>query len=64
MLEKRLEAIANQSSLQEVGIVRPYLVEWDTVPYPPKFKTPTLQAFNGKGLLNQHIYYFKSQTGM
>ena len=33
------------------------------VPYPPKFKALTLQAFDGKGSLNQHIYYFKSQTG-
>jgi len=30
--------------------------------YPPKFKAPTLQAFDGKGSPNQHIYYFKSHT--
>ena len=44
-------------------MVWPYLVEWDLVPYPPKFKAPTLQAFDGKGSSNQHMYYFKSQTG-
>jgi len=44
-------------------VVRPYPAEWDLIPYPPKFKAPTLQAFDGKGSLNQHIYYFKSQTG-
>ena len=62
-LEQRLEALANQKILQEVGVVQPYLVEWDLIPYPPKFKAPTLQAFDGKGSPNQHIYYFKSQTG-
>ena len=30
---------------------------------PLKFKVPTLQTFDGKGSPNQHIYYFKSQTG-
>ena len=55
-LEQRLEVL-------EAGVVRSYSVEWDLVPYPPKFKALTLQAFDGKGSLNQHIYYFKSQTG-
>ena len=44
-------------------MVRPYPAEWDLVPYPPKFKTLTLQAFDCKGSPNQHIYYLKSQTG-
>ena len=56
-LERRLEALANRKDLQEVGVVRPYPAEWDLVPYPPKFKAPTLQAFDGKGSPNQHIYY-------
>ena len=29
----------------------------------PKFKAPTLHTFNGKRSPNQHIYYFKFQTG-
>ena len=62
-LEQRLEALTNRKGLQEVGVVRPYPTEWDLVPYPPKFKAPTLQAFDGKGSPNQHIYYFKSQIG-
>ena len=48
-LEQHLEALANQKSLQEAGVLRPYPAEWDLVPYPPKFKTPTLQAFDGRG---------------
>ena len=62
-LEQRLEALTNRKGLQEAGVVRPYPTEWDLVPYPSKFKAPTLQAFDGKGSPNQHIYYFKSQTG-
>ena len=61
-LEQRLEALANRDGLQDVRIVRPYPAEWDTTPYPPKFKAPILHTFDGKGSSNQHIY-FKSQTG-
>jgi len=50
-----------QSSRSEV--VRLYPVEWDSTPYPPCFKAPNLHAFDSKGSPNQHIYYFKSQTG-
>ena len=56
-----MEALTNWKGLQEAGVVRPYPTEWDLVPYPSKFKAPTLQAFDGKGSLNQHIYYFKAQ---
>ena len=62
-LEKHLEALTNQKGLQEAGVVRSYPAEWDLVPYPLKFKALTLQAFDGKRSLNQHIYYFKFQTG-
>jgi len=60
-LEQCLEALPNRKGLQE-GVVRPYPTEWDLFPYPPKFKAPTLQVFDGKEPSNQHIYYFKSQT--
>ena len=62
-LEKRLEAISNRSNLQEIGVVRLYPVEWDSSLYPPRFKAPNLQAFDDKGSPNQHMYYFKFQTG-
>jgi len=44
-------------------MTHPYLLEWDSVPYPSKFKSPTLHTYNGKSSLNQLIYYFWSQTG-
>jgi len=61
-LEQHLEVLINRKGLQEARVVQPYQAEWDLVLYPPKFKDPTLQAFDGKGSPNQHIYYFKSQT--
>ena len=45
-------------------MTRPYPLEWDSVPYPSKFKLPTLHTYNGKNSPNQHIYYFWSQTGI
>ena len=33
------------------------------MPYPPKFKPPTLYTYDGERSPNQHIYYFRSQTG-
>jgi len=41
-LKQRMEALTNRKGLQEAGVVRLYPTEWDLVPYPPKFKVPTL----------------------
>jgi len=62
-LEQRLEALTSQKGLQEAGVIRSYPAEWDLVFYPLKLKAPTLQVFDSKRSPNQHIYYFKSQTG-
>ena len=62
-LEKHLEALTRRGDLQDVGVVRPYQAEWDIAPYPPRFKAPTRHTFDSKGSPNQHMYYFKSQTG-
>ena len=43
--------------------MRPYPLEWDSVPYPKGFKVPTLHSFDGTKLASQHIYYFKSLMG-
>jgi len=51
-LEKGLEAISIRSNFQEVGVVRLYLVEWDSAPYPPRFKALNLHAFDDKGSPN------------
>jgi len=44
-------------------MARPYRLEWGSVPYPPKFKPPILHTYDDKSSPNQHIYYFRSQTG-
>ena len=44
-------------------MIRLYPLEWDSVPYSPKFKPPMLHTYDGKSSPNQHIYYFRSQTG-
>ena len=49
--------------MNKLGVVRPYPIEWDTVPYPAKFKPISLVQFDGKGSPSQHIYYFMAQTG-
>jgi len=44
-------------------MTRPYPLEYDSVPYPLKFKPPTLHMYDDKSSPNQHIYYFRSQIG-
>ena len=62
-LQAQIASLAQRDELKKVGTVRPYPLEWDSVPYPPKFKPPTLHTYDGKSSPNQHIYYFRSQTG-
>jgi len=62
-IQAQIASLTQRDELNKVGAVRPYPLEWDSVPYPPKFKSPTLHAYDGKSLPNQHIYYFWSQIG-
>jgi len=59
-IQAQIASLAQRDELKKVGAVRPYPLEWDSVPYPPKFKPPTLHTYNGKSSPNQHIYYFRS----
>ena len=43
-------------------MTRPYPLEWDSVPYLPRFKPFMLHSYDGKSSPNQHVYYFESQT--
>jgi len=61
-IQAQIVSLSQRDELKKVGAVRPYPLEWDSVPYPPRFKPPTLQTYNGKSSPNQHIYYFRSQT--
>ena len=62
-IQAQIASLAQRDELKKVGMTRPYPLEWDSVPYPPKFKPPTLHTYDVKSLSNQHIYYFWSQTG-
>jgi len=62
-IQAQIASLTQREKLKKVGAVRPYPLEWDSVPYPLKFNPPTLHTYDGKSSLNQHIYYFRSQTG-
>jgi len=62
-LQAQIASLSQRNELKKVGAVRPYPLEWDSVPYPQKFKPPMLHTYDGKSSPNQHIYYFRSQTG-
>jgi len=59
-IQAQLTSLAQRDELKRVGKTHPYLLEWDSVPYPPKFKPLMLHTYDGKSSPNQHIYY--SQT--
>jgi len=62
-IQAQLASLTHKDELKKVGMTRQFPLEWDLVWYPPKFKPPMLHLYDGKSLSNQHIYYFRSQTG-
>ena len=62
-MQAQIASLAQQGEMKKAGMVRPYPAGWDATPYPPRFKPPTLHSYDGKTSPNQHIYYFRSQTG-
>ena len=63
-IQAQIASLAQRDELKKVGMTRPYPLEQDSMPYPPKFKPPTLHTYDGKSSSNQYIYYFQSQTGI
>ena len=63
-LQAQIVSLAQRDELKKVGAVRPYPLEWNSVPYPLKFKPPTLHTYNGKSSPNQHIYNFSLKPVM
>ena len=62
-IQAQIASLPQRDELKKVGMMRSYSLEWDSVPYPPKFKPSTLHTYDGKSSPNQHINYFRSQTG-
>ena len=48
-IQAKIASLSRRDELKKVGMTRPYPLEWDSVPYPPKFKPPTLHTYDGKG---------------
>ena len=42
-IQAQVTSLAQRDELKKVGITRPYPLEWDSVPYPPKIKPPMLR---------------------
>jgi len=59
-IQAQITCLSQQDELKTVGMTCPYPLEWDSVPYPPKFNPLTLHLYDGKSLPNQYIYYFRS----
>ena len=59
-IKAQITSLAQRDELKKVGAVRPYPLVWDSIPYPPKFKPPSLYWYDDKSSPNQHIYYFQS----
>jgi len=62
-IQAQIESLTQRDELKKVCMTRPYPLEWDSVLYLPKFKPPTLHMCDSKSSPNQHICYFRSQTG-
>jgi len=36
-IQAQIASLAQRDELKKIGIMHPYPLEWDSVPYPPKF---------------------------
>ena len=62
-VDDTLAKAKEEDTLKEHGIKPPYPLWMDSVPFPTKFKHPTLQTYTGKGSARQHVIHFKILTG-
>ena len=53
-IQAQITSLAQRDELKKAGM-HLYPLEWDSVPYPPKFKPPTLHPYDSKSSPNQHI---------
>ena len=51
-IQAQIASLAQRDELKKAGAVRSYPLEWDSVPYPPKFKPPALHTYDGKSSPN------------
>ena len=48
-IQDQIASLTQRDELKKMGMTHPYPMEWDSVPYPPKFKPATLHTYDGKG---------------
>ena len=46
-IQAQIASLTQRDELKKVGAVSPYPLKWDSVPYPSKFKPPTLHTYDG-----------------
>ena len=51
-IQAQIASLTQRDELKKAGMTCPYPLEWNSVPYPPKFKPPTLHTYDGKSLPN------------
>jgi len=51
-IQAQIVSLAQMDKLKKPGMTRPYLLEWDSMPYSPKFKPPTLHMYDSKSSPN------------
>ena len=51
-IQAHIASLPQSDELKKVGMIRPYPLEWDPVPYSPKFKPPTFHMYDGKSSSN------------
>ena len=61
-IQAQIASLTQRDELKKIGLTRPHPLEWDSAPYPPKFKPSMLHTYDGKSSPNQYIYYFWYQT--
>lgn len=60
-VEQMLQKVRDDSRVKK-GTNPPYPAWMDEEPFPPKFKQPNLQSYDGKGSPQQHLCHFKVLT--
>ena len=51
-IQAQIASLTQRDELKKVWAVCPYPLEWDSVPYPSKFKQPMLHAYDDKSSPN------------
>lgn len=59
-IQIKLDTLKHKDTLQKVGIVRPFSLEWDLIPFLETYQAPNIDKYHGNGFSNQHIYHFHS----